>query len=128
MKSPNWDKMEKKSILLQLSFLANKIATEKYFTYEKMGIPYLMKEVILEMLHSHEQMRKKRMLIKTDSLFYEKITLGERVGLQFDMTIRAVQMGVDNNNDILMNLSDYLDMLYRDRDARVRADKEAFRN
>ena len=52
-----------------------------------------MKEVILEMLHSHKKMREKRMLVKTDSLFYEKI-LGKRVSLQFEMTIRAVQMAL----------------------------------
>jgi hypothetical protein len=91
-----------------------------------MGMPYLMKEVILEMINMHLGFREKRMLVKTNFLFYEKNVLPDRNGLNFEVTIRAVQMGIDNDNDILINMSDYIDMLNRNRVARVNADKEFF--
>lgn len=122
-----WYIKEKKSILLQISFLGNHLATEKYHQYIKLGLPWMMKEVILEMINSSPEMKNLRLLIHNDSLYYLPFKLGKKNSHYFDTTIRAVQMGVDNTNDMLINLSDYLDMLNDDREERVRSDKKNFK-
>lgn len=114
-----WFTKEKKSCLIQLTFLGNDLVFQKYVEYMKRGLPWMMKEVILEMVNAASELRDLRMLIHNDKVYYLTFKLGQPDSHFFDVTIRAVQMGVDNTFDMLISLSEYLDMLNDGRQSRL---------
>nr|WP_294949803.1 toll/interleukin-1 receptor domain-containing protein [uncultured Mucilaginibacter sp.] len=107
-----WYINENKSVLIQLNTTGNDVATKKFYNYVEAGVPFIMKEIIIGLLNNSKDIYNLRLYLHKDKLCLNEFSFGDQnIGVKFDIRIRALQMGVDNDKDILVNLSDYLDLL-----------------
>ncbi|RLJ73668.1 toll/interleukin-1 receptor domain-containing protein [Pedobacter alluvionis] len=122
-----WYIKEQKSILVQLTLDGNAAATERYNQQVASGLPFVMKEINIGMMKESE-IYGLRMLLETDKTYFNQIEMGDSAsGISFMVGIRALQMGVDNDKNLLLDLSDYLDMLYDGSRQRVKEDQLKYR-
>lgn len=112
----NWYEKDKKSILLQLKILGCENATNRYLNQVTLGMNWLMKETLISILATDEKLRKLNILTKADEIYLEEIVRKDlNADITFKITIRAVLMGIDNGNDVVINLVDFLEMLDKNR-------------
>ena len=117
-----WFIKEKKSTLIQIQITGNPTATQRFFVYYKMGKPWLMREILIQTLHSTPDYYNLRLFLKTDEIYFFKSHIKDKNGFNFDVVIRGLQMGEDNSKDMLVNLSDYINLLMEFRVDRVQKD------
>ena len=123
-----WYIKEKKSILVQLTLEGNKTATERYKQHVSNGLPFLMKEINIGMMKETKEIYDLRLYLETDKTYYNEIGMKDtKSDINFTVGIRALQMGVDNDKNILVDLSDYLDMLHDGSEQRVKEDQLKFK-
>jgi len=112
----NWYEKDKKSILLQIKIDGCENATNRYLYQVMLGMNWMMKETLISILVTDEKLRNLNILTKTDEVYLEHIIRKDiKADLTFKITIRAVLMGVDNGNDVVINLVDFLEMLDKNR-------------
>lgn len=117
----NWIVQDKKSILLQLEIHGCKNATERFWTQVAHEMDWLMKETIISMMFMNKDFRDLNILVKADEVYNYHITTKDiKLDLTFETSFRAILMGEDNGNDILINFVDFLDMLDSSRKDRMK--------
>ena len=116
----NWYEKEKKSVLLQLKITGCKNATERFILQSSTGRDWLMKEAIISMMYVSPDFRDLNIYICKDQIYTYHITAKDKkMDITFEVDLRAVLMGVDTGNDILINLVDFLEMLDSGRSERL---------
>lgn len=124
-----WYIKENKSMLVQLSLDGNLAATSRYNQQVSNGLPFIMKEINIGMLKECKEIYNLRMLLETDRTYFNQITMKDKKSdISFVVDIRALQLGIDNDKDILLDLSDYLDMIYEGSQERVKDDQIKYNN
>lgn len=107
-----WFQNEKKSISIQLNIQGNKEATDQFERYSKDGIPFVMRELLIRAMSESNEIYNLRFYIPSDKIYRKSLSLVDpKSNLMFKIGIRGLQMGIDNNKDILLNFSDYLDLM-----------------
>jgi len=107
-----WYPKDKKTVLLQIKINGDKTATERYKAQFSSGLKHLMKDTLLRELMTNEATKDLNVLIKNDIVDPHLIKLKDnKLGLEFEIIIRGVLMGVDTGNDTLVNLIDFLEMV-----------------
>jgi hypothetical protein len=114
-----WFTKEKKSTLIQIQITGNTTVTQRFFAYNQMGKPWLMREVLIQTLHSTPNYYNLRLFLKTDEVYLFRSQIRDKNSFDFNVVIRGVQMGEDNSKDMLVNLSDYINLLMEFRQERV---------
>ncbi len=116
----NWMIKDKKSILLQLEITGCKNATARFLGQAEKGLNWLMKESIVSMMYVNADFRDLNILVKGDEVYnYHIKTKDIKMDITFDIKFRAILMGEDNGNDILINFVDFLEMLDGTRKERL---------
>ncbi len=116
----NWYEKEKKSILLQVKVTGCKNATERYLKQVASGMNWFMKETIITTMAASEEFKNLNILAMNNEVYKCHIkTVDIKMDITFDIEIRAVLMGIDNGNDILINFIDFLEMLTETRKERM---------
>ena len=117
----SWYEKDRKSILLQIKIVGCEKATERSIMQAKMGMGWLMKETIMGMMFENKDFRDLNILVENNKIFDLNIkTQDIKLDLSFTIKIRAVLMGEDNNNDILIHLFDFLAMLDENKKERMK--------
>jgi hypothetical protein len=117
----NWYGTEQKSILIQLEIYGCENATKRYIQQVESGMDWLMKESIISMMYVNEDFRQLNILAQNDQVYNMHIkTKDIKMDIIFDVKIRAVLLGVDNGNDVLLNFVDFLDLLDSSRKERIK--------
>lgn len=107
-----WNHAQKKTLLLQIKIEGDSNATNRFTRQYVDGYPEIMKETLLLSLKSTPATRDLRVLIQNDKVDPYLFTFkDEKLNLSFNVVIRGVLMGEDNNNDIIVSLTDYLEMI-----------------
>ena len=107
-----WYPKDKKTVLLQIKINGDNTATERYKSQYLSGLTHLMKDTLLRELMTNEVTKDLNVLIKNDIIDPHLIKLQDnKLGLEFEIIIRGVLMGVDTGNDTLINLIDFLEMV-----------------
>lgn len=116
----NWHEKEKKSILLQIEITGCKNATDRFLKQVELGMAWLMKESIISMMFINPDFRNLNILVQNNDIYnYHIKTQDIRMDITFDVKFRAILMGEDNGNDILINFVDFLEMLDGSRKERM---------
>lgn len=116
----NWYEKDRKSILLQLKIQGCKNATDRFLQQVAMNMDWLMKESIISMMFVNKDFRDLNILVMRDEVYNMHIkTKDIKMDITFDVKIRAVLMGIDNGNDVLINFVDFLNMLDGGRNERM---------
>lgn len=115
----NWIVKDKKSILLQLDIVGCKNATARFWTQVESGKDWLMKETIISSMYMNKDFRDLNILVKGDEVYnYHIKTQDLKMDITFDIKFRAILMGEDNGNDVLINFVDFLYILDHSRKER----------
>ncbi|WMJ75368.1 toll/interleukin-1 receptor domain-containing protein [Cytophagaceae bacterium ABcell3] len=115
----NWMVKDKKSILLQVEINGCENATDRFMMQVKSGMGWLMKETIISMMFMNDDFRNLNILVKNDEVFVCQFkTKDIKMNIFFDVKFRAILMGEDNGNDILVNFIDFIEMLDGSRQER----------
>ncbi|WAC11764.1 toll/interleukin-1 receptor domain-containing protein [Dyadobacter pollutisoli] len=123
-----WYQSQSKSLLIQLHLTGNNEATKKFDAYLAAGVPFVMREIVTSSLRSSEKISALRFYIQSDNPHIAHTKIGDpKTNTNFDLNIRAVQMGVDNNMAILLDLVDYLNIMAEESEQRMREDMLKFR-
>lgn len=113
----NWNTNNKKSILLQISLIGNENAITKFLEHKINGTERIMRDSIILMLLANEDFRNLDILVTNDLVHNSKFkTIDSKINISFDITIRAVQMGINDGNDILIRLIDFLRLIIDERE------------
>lgn len=117
----SWYEKDRKSILLQIKIIGCEKVTERFIMQNKMGMSWLMKETIMGMMFENKDFRDLKILVENNKIYDLNIkTQDIKLDLSFTIKIRAVLMGEDNNNDILIHLIDFLAMLDESKKDRMK--------
>ncbi|MDQ2771479.1 MAG: toll/interleukin-1 receptor domain-containing protein [Bacteroidota bacterium] len=118
----NWYEKARKSFLLQIQVIGCKNATTRYLQQVKSGLNWLMKETVISVIIASKDFRELNILVDKDEVHnsYFK-TKDIKMDISFDINLRAVLMGEDNGNDILINFIDFLEMLDSSRSERMQS-------
>jgi hypothetical protein len=99
-----WHIKENKSILFQIHITGCENATKRFFSWAEMGQASIMNESVIEMMYQSKEFRTLNILAKNNELYKHHIkTADVKININFDIKLRAVLMGEDNGNDILLN-------------------------
>ncbi len=81
-----------------------------------------MKETVISVIIASKDFRELNILVDKDEVHnsYFK-TKDIKMDISFDINLRAVLMGEDNGNDILINFIDFLEMLDSSRSERMQS-------
>lgn len=116
----NWYEKARKSILLQIKIEGCKNATDRYLQQVKNGFGWLMKESVISMMFVNKDFRDLNILVQRDEIYNSHIkTKDIKVDITFDVKFRAILMGEDDGNDVLINFVDFLEMLDESRKERM---------
>lgn len=116
----NWYKDERKSILLQIKIVGCNNATKRYLNQVNLEMDWLMRESIISMMFVNEDFRNINILVRSDQIYNHHIkTKDLNMDITFDFYFRAVLMGEDNGNDVLINFIDFITMLDSSRKERM---------
>ena len=116
----NWYEKDKKSILLQLKIKGCKNATQRYLKQVSMGIEWLMKESLISMMYVNKDFRDLNILVTNNEVYKFVVEAKDiRFDISFEIEMRAVLMGIDNGNDVVLNFVDFLEMLENGRNERI---------
>lgn len=107
-----WYPQGKKTVLFQIKITGNDKATERFKTQHLSGLSHLMKDTLLQELLTNEVTKDLHVLITNDKVDPHIIKIQDnKLELEFDVVIRGVLMGVDNGNDILIHLQEFIQMI-----------------
>lgn len=114
-----WIEKQQKSIILQVVFTGDEAATDRYKQQVKVGLSFLMKETLILVLCENENYRNLHIIASNDKpyIFTGKIH-DSKNGIAFDVQVRAVLLGVESGNDIVLNFLDYIEILEETKDSR----------
>ncbi len=108
----SWYQKVRKSILLQIKIIGCEKVTQQFLMQLKMGTSLLMKESIMQNMFENKDFRDLSILIEKDKVYNFKIDAQDtKLDMQFTINIRGVIMGEDSDDDILIHLIDFLEML-----------------
>lgn len=117
----NWYEKNQKSILLQIIIKGCKNATDRFAQHVENGLDWLMKESVISMMVVNKDFRDLNILVQRDEVYnYLIISRDLKADIEFNIKIRAVLMGQDDGNDVLLNFVDFLEMLDEGRKNRVK--------
>jgi len=108
----NWYKKASKSILLQIFINGCEKATQRYISQTKLGYNWTMKETLISVMAKTPAFTEMNILTKNDEVYNNYLTLqDDSSDIKFYFHIRAILMGEDDGNDVLINLVDFIKML-----------------
>ncbi len=116
----NWYQKQRKSILLQISALGNRVATDRFLVQLNSGMGWLMKETVVGLLATSSEFRRLNLMIKNDEIsnYYFRFE-DPKTSVNFEIRIRAVMMGEDDGNNVILNFIDFAEMLDEGRKERM---------
>ncbi|QHL87638.1 TIR domain-containing protein [Nibribacter ruber] len=107
-----WYPKDQKTVLLQIIINGDNKATDRFKKQFLSGFSHLMKDALLLDLMSNKATKDLNILCRNDAIDPHLIRLHDsKNGIEFDIKIRGVLMGVDTGNDTLINLIDILEMI-----------------
>lgn len=108
----NWYKKANKSILLQIFIDGSENATKRYIDQVNLGYNWTMKETLISVMSKTPEFTEMNILTKNDEVYNNYLTLkDDESDIEFYFHIRAILMGEDDGNDVLINLIDFIEML-----------------
>ena len=122
----NWYQKDKKTILIQIKVKGCKNITERFKKEDMWGLGFAMKERLISIMYASPELRKTNILASSDKADIRKFKIKDkRLNWEFEIIIRTVLMGVDTENDVIINLFDTLKMFYDNRDDMMKPVTEA---
>lgn len=107
-----WYQKEKKTVLLQIHIKGNDEATERFKTQFKANMDSLMIDTLIQSMLVMPETRDLNILVEGDRIRPHYIKFKDsKSTLEFQIVIRAVLMGIDTGNDVVINLIDFLELL-----------------
>lgn len=93
------------SVLTEISMIANEVSTFRFKQYARVGLEYLGRQVLLEMLRGIEKFQDYQMLI-TDNLpkHMEMKAYDPKTGAGLQTSISCRRLGEDTGRDIVLHL------------------------
>lgn len=109
----SWIIDQNKSIVLNIKIEGDDKATKRFLLQAKSGMNWLMKDSLISMMKHSKEISEIRMVFKSDEAYrnYFK-TKDEKLRLMFKIEIEGNMMGEDNGMDIIIDLKDYMEMLF----------------
>lgn len=115
----NFYQNNERTLLLQVEIKGNEAATKRFNEQLNMKMERVMPETVLIMLHEDPLCNSLDIRIKNNYPYYNRIAIQDKSSdIIFYVTIKAVLMGKDDGNDVLIHFSDYTANMMEDRKER----------